>query len=91
MNISSSSKSSRVVMHIDMDCFYAQVERERYPHFRHYPIAVIQNGTLCVTTNYRVRARGLAKMGILTDTTNSNRIWINQHMVYTNIECCLFC
>jgi nucleotidyltransferase/DNA polymerase involved in DNA repair len=50
-------------MHIDMDCFYAQVERERFPHFRHSPIAVIQNGTLCVTTNYRVRARGLAKMG----------------------------
>lgn len=50
-------------MHVDCDAFYAQVERERFPHWRGYPIAVVQNGTLCVTSNYRVRSRGAPKMG----------------------------
>lgn len=57
------SLSFRVVMHVDMDCFYAAVEQERFPHFRGFPIAVVQNGTLAVTTNYRARGRGLAKTG----------------------------
>ena len=48
---------------LSQDCFYAQVERERFPHWSGSPIAVVQNGTLVVTSNYRVRARGYPKMG----------------------------
>jgi nucleotidyltransferase/DNA polymerase involved in DNA repair len=59
----SSSRDRRVIMHCDMDCFYAQVERERFPHWKGLPISVIQNGALSVTTNYRVRTRGFPKMG----------------------------
>ena len=54
-------------MHVDMDCFYAQVESQRHPHFLHQPLGVIQNGTLCVTTNYHCRGRGLPKMGAPAD------------------------
>ena len=54
-------------MHVDMDCFYAQVESQRHPHFLHHPLGVIQNGTLCVTTNYHCRGRGLPKMGAPAD------------------------
>ena len=54
-------KPTRVIMHVDFDCFYAQVESHRFPHLRYRPLGVVQNGTLCVTTNYRARARGLPK------------------------------
>lgn len=50
-------------MHMDMDCFYAQVERERFPEWANFPVAVVQNGTLCVATNYAVRLRGSKKIG----------------------------
>ena len=58
-----SHRPTRVIMHVDCDCFYASVESQRHPHFLHSPLGVIQNGTLCVTTNYHCRARGLPKMG----------------------------
>ena len=59
--MSNPTPRTRVVMHCDMDSFYAQVERERFPHWRHDAIAVVQNGSLCVTTNYHSRARGVPK------------------------------
>ena len=62
-----SRRPTRVVMHVDMDCFYAQVESQRHPQFLHHPLGVIQNGTLCVTTNYHCRGRGLPKMGAPAD------------------------
>ena len=60
-------RPTRVVMHVDMDCFYASVESQRFPHFLDHALGVIQNGTLCVTTNYRCRVRGLPKMGAPAD------------------------
>jgi hypothetical protein len=57
-----SRRPMRCIMLLDMDCYYAQCEAEHYPHLRNEPLAVLQNGTLCVTTNYRIRARGLPKM-----------------------------
>lgn len=53
----------RTVLHMDMDCFYAQVETERFPTWRREPVAVVQNATLCVTSNYRIRMRGGKKIG----------------------------
>ena len=51
----------RVVIHVDVDCFYAQVEELRNPTLKGKPLAVTQK-YLCVTTNYAARARGVAKM-----------------------------
>ena len=58
--------TARVVIHVDVDCFYAQVEENRNPELRGKPLAVTQK-YLCVTTNYAARARGVAKMMGLKD------------------------
>jgi DNA polymerase iota len=58
--------TARVVIHVDVDCFYAQVEENRNPALRGKPLAVTQK-YLCVTTNYAARARGVAKMMGLKD------------------------
>jgi hypothetical protein len=63
VNNSSLSSSCRVIMHVDMDAFYASVDRERFPHWRGKPICVVQNGTLVVSSNYHARCRGYPKMG----------------------------
>lgn len=57
------STKQRIIMHMDMDCFYCSVDRERYPHWRSSPICVVQNGTLVVSSNYYARCRGYPKMG----------------------------
>ncbi len=51
------------VFSLSQDCFYAQVERERFPHWLGKPIAVVQNGAMCVAVNYDVRMRGSKKIG----------------------------
>ena len=58
--------TARVLIHVDVDCFYAQVEENRNPELRGKPLAVTQK-YLCVTTNYAARARGVAKMMGLKD------------------------
>jgi DNA polymerase iota len=50
----------RVVLHIDVDCFYAQVEEARNPSLRGKPLAVTQK-YLCVTANYAARQAGVTK------------------------------
>lgn len=39
---SDSSPTSRVVILVDMDCFYCQVEEKLQPHLAGKPIAVVQ-------------------------------------------------
>ncbi len=50
------------ILHIDMDCFYAQVEEKRHPEYAGKPLAVggIENGhgVLC-TSNYIAREFGV--------------------------------
>eukprot|EP00048_Salpingoeca_helianthica_P008058 m.118092 g.118092 ORF g.118092 m.118092 type:complete len:82 (+) comp14503_c0_seq1:133-378(+) len=58
--------STRVVLHIDLDCFYAQVEIKRQPALRGRPVGVRQK-TLLVTTNYEARALGVPKMAKVSD------------------------
>jgi divalent metal cation (Fe/Co/Zn/Cd) transporter len=38
----SSVHASRVVAHIDLDCFYVQVERSHNPDLKGKPVAVVQ-------------------------------------------------
>ncbi|XP_078730778.1 DNA polymerase iota [Lampetra fluviatilis] len=52
---------SRVIIHVDMDCFYAQVEMIRNPELRDKPLG-IQQKYLLVTCNYVARAMGVCKM-----------------------------
>ncbi|CAH1253906.1 POLI [Branchiostoma lanceolatum] len=56
--------TSRVIVHIDVDCFYAQVEMIRDPSLRDKPLG-IQQKYIVVTCNYVARKRGVTKlMGI---------------------------
>ena len=59
--MAAAADTARVVLHIDVDCFYAQVEENRRPALRGRPLAVTQK-YLCVTANYAARERGVAKM-----------------------------
>jgi len=53
--------SARVIVHIDVDCYYAQVETLRNPALVDKPMAVTQK-YICVTSNYCARARGVGKL-----------------------------
>ena len=59
-------KKYRVISLIDMDSFYAQVERRRLaaegvPITEEHPLAVIQR-SICATVNHTARLRGVPKM-----------------------------
>ncbi len=60
------SKHSRCIIHIDFDCFYAQVEMLRNPSLRNKPVAVYQKHSL-VTSNYVARELGVKKMSTKTE------------------------
>ena len=58
----------RYVMHIDMDCFFANVALRRYPQYRSQPVVIAHGGTTdkkssseCSTCNYLARDRGIRK------------------------------
>lgn len=55
-----------VIVHIDIDYFYAQVEEIRDPSLRDRPMGV-QQKTCVVTANYRARAHGVRKMMLVPD------------------------
>ena len=50
----------RAVLHIDMDCFYAQVEHNRLGISRDAPLAVVQWEGL-IAVNYAARAAGITR------------------------------
>jgi len=53
-------KHERVIIHIDIDCFYAQVEMNKNPELRDKPMG-IQQKNIVVTCNYAARGRGVGK------------------------------
>lgn len=53
---------TRVVVSLDMDCFYASVAIRSRPHLADKPVGVTQKHML-VTTNYVAREMGVPKMG----------------------------
>ncbi|XP_056233086.1 DNA polymerase iota isoform X1 [Seriola aureovittata] len=57
---------SRVILHFDLDCFYAQVEMIRNPALREVPLG-IQQKYIIVTCNYVAREQGVTKLMSVTD------------------------
>ncbi|XP_067263358.1 DNA polymerase iota isoform X2 [Chanodichthys erythropterus] len=60
------STSQRVILHFDLDCFYAQVEMIRNPALRTKPLG-IQQKYIIVTCNYVARECGVTKLMSVTD------------------------
>ncbi|XP_073697086.1 DNA polymerase iota [Garra rufa] len=60
------SVSQRVILHFDLDCFYAQVEMIRNPALRTKPLG-IQQKYIIVTCNYVAREHGVNKLMSVTD------------------------
>ncbi|KAJ6662974.1 hypothetical protein lerEdw1_010795, partial [Lerista edwardsae] len=57
---STGSVPHRIIMHLDLDCFYAQVEMICNPELRNKPVGVYQK-CLLVTCNYKARDLGVKK------------------------------
>lgn len=57
---------SKSIIHIDVDCFYAQVEMLRNPELRTVPLG-IQQKNIVVTSNYEARNYGVQKCMLVTD------------------------
>eukprot|EP00049_Salpingoeca_infusionum_P013059 m.243731 g.243731 ORF g.243731 m.243731 type:complete len:840 (+) comp15348_c0_seq11:230-2749(+) len=56
----------RVIMHLDFDCFYAQIHMRDDPALMHVPVGVKQK-TILATTSYLARHRGVRKMDSITN------------------------
>ncbi|XP_063231159.1 DNA polymerase iota [Bacillus rossius redtenbacheri] len=56
----------RVIVHIDIDCFYAQVEMLKNPELRSQPLG-IQQKNIVVTCNYVARQFGIKKCMLLAE------------------------
>lgn len=66
MEVSIPEDHSRTIIHIDMDCFYAQVEMTKNPHLASVPLG-IQQKNIVVTSNYPARERGIKKCMLIED------------------------
>ncbi|XP_039757657.1 DNA polymerase iota [Pararge aegeria] len=64
-----SSDHSKSIIHIDVDCFYAQVEMVRKPELQSLPLG-IQQKNIVVTSNYEARKYGIRKCMLVTDALN---------------------
>jgi len=55
-----------VILHIDFDCYYAQIEQVMNPQLKGKPFGVKQRFHV-VTTNYIARSLGITKMMLISD------------------------
>ncbi|GAA0156678.1 DNA metabolism protein [Lithospermum erythrorhizon] len=59
------TSDSRVIAHVDMDCFYVQVEQRKLPHLRSLPTAVVQyndwKGGGLIAVSYEARKFGVER------------------------------
>nr|XP_036671105.1 DNA polymerase eta [Drosophila suzukii] len=64
-HVSMQSKYDRVVLLVDMDCFFCQVEEKQQPEYRNRPLAVVQynpwRGGGIIAVNYAARAKGVTR------------------------------
>ncbi|XP_022047199.2 DNA polymerase iota isoform X1 [Acanthochromis polyacanthus] len=60
------TKTHKIILHFDLDCFYAQVEMIRNPALREVPLG-IQQKYIIVTCNYVAREQGVTKLMSVTD------------------------
>ncbi|XP_045383449.1 DNA polymerase iota isoform X2 [Lemur catta] len=58
--------SPRVIVHLDLDCFYAQVEMISNPELKDKPLGVQQKNSV-VTCNYEARKLGVGKLMSVRD------------------------
>ncbi|CAG0886341.1 unnamed protein product [Cyprideis torosa] len=63
--------ASRIVVLVDMDCFYVQVEERLQPEFKGKPAVVVQYRTFkgggIIAANYEARALGINRNGMMGD------------------------
>ncbi|KAJ6639986.1 DNA polymerase iota, partial [Pseudolycoriella hygida] len=64
--VDTSESHQRTIIHIDIDCFYAQVEEIRNPLLRRKPLG-IQQKNIIVTCNYTARQFGVRKLMLLSE------------------------
>lgn len=57
---------SKTIIHLDVDCFYAQVEMVRNSELRDVPLG-IQQKNIVVTSNYEARSYGVKKCMLVSD------------------------
>ena len=60
MSVTDPDNHQRTIIHIEIDCFYSQVEMVADPALKDRPIG-IQQKNIVVTCNYIVRTRGVGK------------------------------
>ena len=60
------SEHNRVIIHIDLDCFYAQVETLLNPNLKGKPVGVRQK-SIVVTCNYPAREYGVKKCMLISE------------------------
>ncbi|GFT44880.1 DNA polymerase eta [Nephila pilipes] len=60
-------RKERIIVLVDMDCFYVQVEQKLCPEYLDKPCAVVQYNTWkgggIIAVNYEARARGVKRFG----------------------------
>ncbi|GAU50159.1 hypothetical protein TSUD_82480 [Trifolium subterraneum] len=58
----------RVIAHVDMDCFYVQVEQRKQPSLRGLPTAVVQynsyKGGGLIAVSYEARKCGVKRSAV---------------------------
>lgn len=66
------SEHRRTIIHIDLDCFYAQVEMIKNPSLYELPLG-IQQKNIIVTSNYLAREKGVGKCMKLSEALKACR------------------
>jgi DNA polymerase iota len=66
LDFCSISNHQRTIIHIDIDCFYAQVEMIKNPALRNCPLG-IQQKNIIVTSNYVAREYGIQKCMLVNE------------------------
>ncbi|KAK3387228.1 putative DNA polymerase iota [Podospora didyma] len=59
-------KDNRVILHFDLDCFYAQCVENQRPNLKAQPLGIKQKSILA-TCNYEARRRGVKKLMLIAE------------------------